>query len=67
LLPLCPGQLDIKRRPETAEMRVVVLITQRRSVFDCQQVLRAAHGRVVPVASDRAVACGATVTHGHSH
>jgi hypothetical protein len=28
-LPVCPGQLDFKRRPETAEMRVVVLITQR--------------------------------------
>jgi hypothetical protein len=25
--PVCPGQFDIKRRPETVEMRVVVLIT----------------------------------------
>jgi hypothetical protein len=29
---VCPGQRDIQRRPETAEMRVVVLITQRSRV-----------------------------------
>ena len=28
-LSVCPGQWGIKRQPETAEMRVVVLITQR--------------------------------------
>jgi hypothetical protein len=31
-LPVCPGKRDIKRQPETAEMYVVVLITQRSRV-----------------------------------
>src|SRR5262249_30015122 len=28
-LPVCPGQFDTKRRPETAETNITLLITQR--------------------------------------
>jgi hypothetical protein len=32
-LLVCSGQRDIQRWPETAEMRVAVLITQRRQIM----------------------------------